>query len=303
MTSNAAPCLSGSPAISNSETVVVIPLVAASGSINGPVSFTPGTSGIAYSVGAIANATSYIWSYTGTGVTINGTGTNVTLDFALNATAGDIVVNGHNNCGNGLTATLSLISGTQLDITNLFLESLYNGGGTMRQAYDGATPKWPNGVADHIKVELHSAANYGNIIYSQPDVPLSTNGAASLIIPGNYKDSYYITIRHRNSIETTTATAISFAGTNVAQSFGTPADVFGGNLKPTVDLWYVIFAGDVDQDGGVGIYDMGRVENASNSFASGYLAEDVDGDGSVGIYDMGFIENNSNAFVGTTLPF
>jgi hypothetical protein len=78
---------------------------------------------------------------------------------------------------------------------------------------------------------------------------------------------------------------------------------FGDNQKDFGNGKFGIYAGDVDQDGGVGIYDMGLVENASNNFAAGYLPEDVDGDGSVGIYDMGIIENNSNAFVGMSLPF
>ena len=36
-----------------------------------------------------------------TGVTINGSGTSVTLDFATNATSGILSVKGHNTCGDG----------------------------------------------------------------------------------------------------------------------------------------------------------------------------------------------------------
>jgi RHS repeat-associated protein len=64
-----------------------------------------GQTGIAYSIPAIANATSYAWSYSGTGATINGTANSITIDFAANATSGNLTVHGVNACGNGIETT------------------------------------------------------------------------------------------------------------------------------------------------------------------------------------------------------
>ena len=94
--------------------ITVNPLPVAATTIVGPADFTAGTTGITYSVGSIANATSYIWSYSGTGVTINTTdplaGNVVTLDFAENATGGTLSVKGHNACGDGTVSVLSIMA-------------------------------------------------------------------------------------------------------------------------------------------------------------------------------------------------
>ena len=61
---------------------------------------------MAYSVPSVAGATSYLWSYSGTGATISGTTDNgvtasVTITFSTTATAGSLTVKGHNTCGDG----------------------------------------------------------------------------------------------------------------------------------------------------------------------------------------------------------
>ncbi|MFZ4707361.1 MAG: VPS10 domain-containing protein, partial [Bacteroidales bacterium] len=148
-----------------------------------------------------------------------------------------------------VSGVLNITSATKtLNLTGVLLEGLYAGGGNLNQAYDENGPHWLSGVADHITVELHTAADYGTIAYSA-DVELSTAGTATVTVPADNNGSYYITIKHRNSIETVSATAVSFAGSTISQSFGAPADVFGGNLLLMSDNGYAIYGGDVNQDG------------------------------------------------------
>jgi hypothetical protein len=71
------------------------------GTITGSSEVCRGGTGYTFTVGAVANATSYIWSYSGTGATINGTGNSVTIDFAAGATGGNLRVRGTNGCSNG----------------------------------------------------------------------------------------------------------------------------------------------------------------------------------------------------------
>ena len=189
-----------------------------------------------------------------------------------------------------------------LNLTAVLLEGLYNGAGTMRQAQDASGPHWPAGVADHITVELHNAITYATIVYTATDVPLSTTGTATVIIPGTYSGSYYITIKHRNSIETTTATAISFAGSTINQSFGTPANVFGGNLGTSIDSYHLIYAGDVNQDGTIDSRDYVAVDNDASNYATGYLPTDVNGDGVIDTRDYISIDNNNNNYIATAHP-
>ncbi|HLN19884.1 MAG TPA: hypothetical protein VK213_02275 [Bacteroidales bacterium] len=184
----------------------------------------------------------------------------------------------------------------------LFLEGLYTGAGVMNQAADAAGPHWPAGVADHITVELHDAATYATVVHTVNDAILLTDGSLTLTLPVSLNASYYITIKHRNSVETTTPTAKSFAGSVIDHDFTTGvAQAYGGNLKLSSGT-SLIFTGDVNQDGSVDTGDMIPVDNDSFNYASGYLSSDVNGDGSVDTADMIFIDNNSANYVGTQHP-
>jgi hypothetical protein len=172
----------------------------------------------------------------------------------------------------------------------------------MRQAQNASGAQWPVGIADHITVELHDAANYSSIVWSAEDVPLSTSGAAVIIVPAGYSGTYYITIRHRNSLETTTSSAISFAGTTISRSFATRTSVYGENLGASGDGYFVIYGADVNQDGIVDTGDMNEVDNGSTAILIGYNLPDANGDGIVDTSDMNIVDNNSTAIVMIRLP-
>ena len=115
--------------------------------------------------------------------------------------------------------------------------------------------------------------------------------------------SYYITIRHKNSIETTTASAVSFTGSTVSYDFTTgAAQAYGGNQKDAGGGYFAIWGGDVNQDGIVDTGDMNPVENASANFVMGYVPEDANGDGIVDTSDMNIVENNSTYIIMLITP-
>ncbi|NTW32596.1 MAG: hypothetical protein HGB12_08235 [Bacteroidetes bacterium] len=73
----------------------------AAGSISGTATVCPGQNAVLYSVPAITRATSYIWSYSGTGAFIVGSTNAVIVYFSGTATSGNLTVQGTNACGNG----------------------------------------------------------------------------------------------------------------------------------------------------------------------------------------------------------
>jgi uncharacterized repeat protein (TIGR03803 family) len=81
--------------------VTVNHVPASSGVITGSSIVAQGQSSVSYSVPLITNATSYIWNYSGSGATINGTGNSVTLNFSSSAVSGNLTVYGMSSCGNG----------------------------------------------------------------------------------------------------------------------------------------------------------------------------------------------------------
>ena len=294
-------CVINNPATSNTIMIQVDQAVAAAGPITGATTFSPGTSGVPYSVGAIPHASDYIWTYTGSGVTINGTETNVTLDFSSIATSGQLKVKGHNACGNGVESFLEISNTKPLNLSSIFLEGLYAGSGTMNPAYDESGPHWPADVADHITVELHNAVSYSTIVYSA-SVNLSTTGTATLTVPSIHNGSYYVTIKNRNGIETTTANPVNFSGTPISYTFDTQTKAYATNMGLMTDGVAVIYTGDENQDQIVDGTDLSDIGNLADVATNGYLPQDINGDGLVDGSDLSAAGNNADLAVGAILP-
>ena len=98
----------GNGTVSTAVNIVVNPLPGAAGSISGAATNCQGATGVAYSVGVISDATSYTWTYGGTGATMTGTTNSVTADYSTSATSGNITVKGTNACGNGTSSTYAV---------------------------------------------------------------------------------------------------------------------------------------------------------------------------------------------------
>ncbi|MFZ4708191.1 MAG: T9SS type A sorting domain-containing protein, partial [Bacteroidales bacterium] len=99
-------CTQGIPTVLN---VTVDPMPGSAGNINGITTVCGGTQGVNYSTTPIANAVNYVWTLPVGATIINGAGTsNITVNFAANASSGNISVYGNNLCGNGSTADLAI---------------------------------------------------------------------------------------------------------------------------------------------------------------------------------------------------
>jgi len=106
--------LCGSGAVSATFPVSIITVPDAPGSISGSTTVCQGTSGVSYTVTAVNGATSYNWSYSGSGVVITGNGNTVSINFDNNATSGYLSVSAVNNCGPGAASAGFLITVNQL---------------------------------------------------------------------------------------------------------------------------------------------------------------------------------------------
>ena len=93
----------GSGTVSSNYAVTVNPLPSAAGAISGTATVCQGQSGVSYSVPPISNATSYTWSYSGTGFTPSASTSLITGSYSASATSGNLTVTGVNSCGNGTT--------------------------------------------------------------------------------------------------------------------------------------------------------------------------------------------------------
>jgi hypothetical protein len=98
-------CGNGQPSPALAVSVNTMP--AAAGTITGDATVCQGSIGIEYSVGAINNATAYIWTLPAGATIVSGSGTNdIVVDYSLAAVSGTISVSGQNSCGTGIPSVM-----------------------------------------------------------------------------------------------------------------------------------------------------------------------------------------------------
>jgi hypothetical protein len=184
-----------------------------------------------------------------------------------------------------------------------FLQGLYDSAGVMRKAQDESGDHFPGTIADQVTIELHNASDYSSILYTVPNVNLSITGFSTFSVPATYNGSYYITVKHRNSIATVTAFPVSFSGSSISFNFSYDASrAYGSNQIDLGGGVYGFYAGDINQDGYVDSNDILVIESESSAFISGYLNSDVNGDGITEANDLSNADNNSSNFISSVTP-
>lgn len=177
-------------------------------------------------------------------------------------------------------------------LVTVLLEGLYEGSGLMRKASIGNIPLYLGLVADEVTIELHDALDYTNIVYSTA-ANLTTAGTVSLVIPSTYNQQYYITLKHRTHLDITSFEPISFEFDLVECLMTSPFNVYSGNLKQSSDGFWMVFGGDINQDGFVDETDMDECNIAVGAFGTGIVSEDVDCNGVLDAHDLIIIDNNA----------
>ncbi|MCX6271845.1 MAG: cohesin domain-containing protein [Bacteroidetes bacterium] len=177
--------------------IVVNPLPATPGAISGITTVCQGAQGVPYSISAIADADTYIWTMpnTGNGWTLastTGGGTGITVNVATNASTGTLSVKGHNACGDGPTASQVIlisplpgpavsISGNQIPCQGLsyFYSTPVISNST---SYEWSLPPGATGssVTNTISVSYSTTATSGNITVNGKN---SCNGGVSFTLP------------------------------------------------------------------------------------------------------------------------
>jgi hypothetical protein len=188
-----------------------------------------------------------------------------------------------------------LSDATILNLT-LYIEGLFNGSG-LNKAQSTTGDQFPGNIADNINIELHNASNYSNIVFSANNIGLSTAGQATVTIPESSSGSYYVTVKHRNSLETVSTLPVNFSGGTKAYNFTfSPMQAYGNNLKLLATGIYGLYTGDANADGLINTADVNLISASATSFGLGYLTNDLNGDGIVDALDLIVVDNNAANF-------
>jgi hypothetical protein len=116
--------------------------------------------------------------------------------------------------------------------------------------------------------------------------------------------TYYISIKHRNSIETWSKAGGEVFSKSIPTYYNfttTSSQAFGNNLK-LKGTKYCVYNGDLNQDGVIDATDLSRVENDNTNSASGYSVSDVNGDFFVDATDISIVGNNKSIGVFAITP-
>jgi hypothetical protein len=116
--------------------------------------------------------------------------------------------------------------------------------------------------------------------------------------------TYYIEVRHRNSIETWSKPGgepMISGGITSYEFTNSGAKAYGNNLV-LVGTKYCIYSGDINQDGIIDFSDLSIADNDAANFLSGYISSDVNGDNNTDITDLTIVDNNAFNLISKITP-
>ncbi|MBX7043273.1 MAG: right-handed parallel beta-helix repeat-containing protein [Ignavibacteria bacterium] len=156
--------------------------------------------------------------------------------------------------------------------------------------------------SDTVKVILRNGSSPFNAVDSAVAV-VDSSGRADLTftkpVNGN---SYYIVIRHRNSLETWSGNTFSFISNQAAYDFtDNISKAYGSNMMLSGSR-YCIFSGDVTREGTIDATDVGLITNDASNYLTGYVSSDINGDLFVDGTDFVISDNNAGNYVSLVRP-
>lgn len=149
-----------------------------------------------YTVPAISGATSYVWTYSGTGATITGTTNTVNITFVAGFTNGSLTVMGQNSCGNGTVSPAYVITnyvGVDDQNANSLSYSIYP------NPTKGKFSVEINGVSE--KLELQVCNLQGEIIKVQKLANNKQSQTTEIDLSNYAKGIYFVKIINNNFVK------------------------------------------------------------------------------------------------------
>jgi hypothetical protein len=189
------------------------------------------------------------------------------------------------------TQNYSAFPSLSLNLTALF-EAMYVAGGTAM----------PNPAP--VTVSLYNASTFA-LVESKTGT-LDVNGVGSFLFTSAVNGtSYFIQVKSPTSLETWSATGVSFTGGALSYNFTTAlAQAYTDGSLPPQSLQgskYCIYSGYVNHDGFITNDDFTGVDNDA-SVGDWHVENDVNGDGFVTNDDFTFIDNNASVGLARQVP-
>lgn len=185
------------------------------------------------------------------------------------------------------------------------LKTSYNIKLAIEGLYDNVLNKL--NISDTVTAYLRTVTSPYNIIDSSRKVINNNTMTGNFEFNNALTGTYYISIRHRNSLETwskvngETYNPMTMMIYDFSNSF---SKAFGNNMIQVDASPFVtaLYSGDITQDGIIDASDLSIVENDNTNSLTGYVASDLNGDYAVDASDVSIVENNSSESVIVSKP-
>ncbi len=183
----------------------------------------------------------------------------------------------------------------------LYLQGYYSSGGFMKPVLMNQGVSAQSNETDTLVVELHDPATFAMV--NSKKVLLLTNGTISANLthtPG----SYYLAIKHRNSLQTWSAAPVTINGASPLYDFTLSANKAMNNNQVMIETGlYAFYTGDLNQDDFIDGNDYPSFDSdAFNGIAFVYIATDFNGDGFVDGNDYPLFDQNSYNGINSAHP-
>ncbi len=157
---------------------------------------------------------------------------------------------------------------------------------------------------DTVTVYLRNVSSPHAIVDSAKGVIDSLTFTGSFDFRNAPTGTYYIVVKHRNTIETWSKNGgeALVLGGNFSYDFTTAISQAYGNNLILKGTRFCMYNGDANQDGFVDLSDLILISNDANAFAGGYIPTDINGDYITDLSDMIIAYNNSVNFVAKITP-
>ncbi len=183
-----------------------------------------------------------------------------------------------------------------------YIQGYYQGSGLMENVlYTQGVIAAPGTECDTVQIELRNSTSPYNVVSASKQV-IKKNGTVTFSGTATVGQSYYIVIKHRNAIQTWSASPV-LLNENTTYDFTTAANkAYGDNqVEVSPNVW-ALYSGDLNADENIDLLDASLLETDINGFAFGYFATDINGDGNVDLLDSPIVETNINGFVFSSHP-
>jgi len=158
---------------------------------------------------------------------------------------------------------------------------------------------------DTVRTYLRNITTPYNIVDSAKGVIDSISFTNQYIFNNASSGTYYIVVKHFNSIETWSKSKgelFTLGDTTIYDFTTSITQAYGNNLKLKGSK-YCVFSGDINQDGAINGIDLSNLDNDSyNSITGYYIRTDLNGDNIVDGSDLLIGDNNGFNFVITITP-